>query len=257
MPVSASVRRAVALAALGLTTLMGFVAAGCRDSSSAPKPSVVATPVDPATAGTVRLEVRYSGPVPTPKVLDMSVAAQCAAIHTQPVYDQSFVVRDGRLVNAVVWIKQGLEHWVFAPPSTPVRIDQKGCIFEPHVVAAMVNQPIEFTNSDPEPHNVHGKPRVVSAFNFMLSRAGAKRMLAFDKPEVAIPVGCDIHPWMRAYVAVVSNPYVAVTASEGFVTLSNVPPGEYVIGVWHEKLGTKEQVVKLEPRGSAALQVTY
>ncbi len=246
-------RRAAATGLLGLTVVL----AGCRDSSTAPQQAVVATPVDPATAGTIQVDVRYDGVVPTPKALDLRSAAQCAAAHPEPVYDPSLLVQDGRLANAVVWIKGGLEQWVFAPPTAPVVIDQKGCIYYPHVAAVMVSQPVEFRNSDPEPHNVHARPEVVRAFNFLMSRQGSKRTLSFDKSEVAVPVGCDIHPWMRAYVAVVANPYVAVTPPSGSVTLANVPPGEYVVGVWHEKLGTQEQRVKLDARGAASLRFTY
>jgi plastocyanin len=231
--------------------------ASCSDSSAPPKQTVVATPVDPATAGTIHVDVSYTGAVPTPKIFDMHIAAQCAAQHQEPVYDSSLLVQDGHLANTVVWIKEGLEKWVFAPPAETVVIDQKGCLYHPHVAAAMVAQPVEFVNSDPEAHNVHASPQVVSGFNFLMSRQGSKRALMFDKPEVAVPVGCDIHPWMSAYVAIVANPYFAVTPANGSVTLANVPPGEYVIAAWHEKLGTKEQRVTLEPRGAASLQFAY
>ena len=217
----------------------------------------MATPVDPATAGTIHVDVRYDGSVPAPKVLDMRSAAQCAAAHSEPVYDQSLVVDDGHLANVVVWIKDGLKGWTFATPTTPVVLDQKGCVYEPHVAAAMVQQPVEFVNSDPEAHNVHGRPDVASGFNFMMARKGATRTLSFDKAEVPIPVGCDIHPWMRAYLAVVDNPYFAVTPAGGSVTLEKVPPGTYVIAVWQEKLGTEEQRITLEARGSANVQFTF
>jgi len=240
-------------------TLLGLIVilASCSDSSAPPKQAVVGTPVDPATAGTIRVDVTYSGAVPTPQVFDMRIAPQCAAAHQEPVYDDSLVVQDGHLASAVVWIKQGLEKWAFAPPSEPVIIDQKGCVYHPHVAAAMVGQPVDFVNSDPEAHNVHARPQIVSAFNFLMSRQGSKRTLTFDKPEIAIPVGCDIHPWMSAYVAVVANPYFAVTPANGSVALTNVPPGEYVVAVWQEKLGTKEQRVKLDARGSANVEFAY
>ena len=70
-------------------------------------------------------------------------------------------------------------------------------------------------------------------------------------------VGCDIHPWMRAYLAIIDNPYFGVTGADGSVTLKQVPPGQYVVGVWHEKLGTKELPVKLEAKGTAKLAFTY
>jgi plastocyanin len=218
---------------------------------------VVPTPVDPATAGSIAVDVTYAGSVPAPKLLEMRSAALCAAAHAEPVYDQSLMVQDSHVGNAVVWIKDGLQTWIFAPPTTPVVMDQKGCLYEPHVAAAMVGQPVQFLNSDREAHNVHGRPTVARAWNFLLSRPGAAQTLRFDKPEVGIPVGCDIHPWMRGYLSVLPNPFFAVTPASGSVTLSQVPPGKYVVAVWHETLGTKEQAVTLEPRGTGRVQLAY
>src|SRR5262245_38112575 len=103
--------------------------AGCSESSSPVKQAVVPTPVDPATAGVIRVGVRYLGPQPVPKPIEMSSASQCAAAHPQPVTDESLLVNGERLANAVVWIKSGLEHWVFAPPAQPVVFDQIGCLY--------------------------------------------------------------------------------------------------------------------------------
>ena len=199
------------------TLLLGLVVlASCSDSSAPPKQTVVATPVDPATAGTIRVDVTLRGAVPPPKgVRYAHRATVCGARIRSRCMTTRCWSQDGHVANAVVWIKGGLEKWVFAPPSEPVVIDQKGCVYHPHVAAVMVGQPVEFVNSDPEAHNVHARPQVVSAFNFLMSRQGSKRTLTFDKAEVAVPVGCDIHPWMSAYVAVVANPYFAVTPANG------------------------------------------
>jgi plastocyanin len=234
-----------------------LVLVSCSDTSAPSEPAAVATPVDPTTAGIITVVVGYGGTVPTPKVLNMRSAPQCAEAHTVPVFDQSLVVQDGHLSNAVVWIKAGLEGWRFAPPHAAVVIDQKGCIYEPHVAVAMVGQPVEFVNSDPEPHNVHGQPKVISAWNFLLSRQGATRKLTFDRPEIAVAVGCDIHPWMRAYLAVVPNPYAGVSGPDGKVVLRDVPPGDYTLGVWHEQLGTQEQKVSLPPKGTQELRFNF
>src|SRR5262249_15612843 len=145
----------------------------------------------------------------------------------EPVYDQSLVAHDGHLANAVVWIKGGLERWVFAVPTETVTIDQRGCLYQPRVTVAMAGQPVEFLNSDTEAHNIHGRPKVVDAWNFMMSRQGANRSLTFDKAEVAIPIGCDIHPWMAGYLAVPPTPYAAVPSESGTATLNKVPPGTY------------------------------
>jgi plastocyanin len=231
--------------------------AACSDSPPAREPAAATTAVDPATVGTIEVQVRYTGPAPKAQPLNMRSAPQCAAAHAEPVLDPSVVVQDGHLVNAFVWIKQGLEGKTFAAPTDPVTIDQKGCMYVPHVVGVMVSQPVAFLNSDPEPHNVHGRPEVVTPWNFMISRQGASRTVTFDKPEVAVPVGCDIHPWMRGYIGVVAHPYFGVTPASGAVTLARVPPGTYTIGVWHEKLGTQERAVTLAPNGAVKVEVVF
>lgn len=237
--------------------LLFAVLSACSNAPAPPKKAAVPTPVDPATAGRIQVTVRYEGPPPAREPINMRSAPQCAAQHAEPVSDETVVVQDGHVANAVVWIKGGLEGWVFATPTEPVVFDQKGCVYHPHVAAALLSQPVQFVNSDPEPHNVHGRPEVVPAWNFMMSRQGSSRTLTFEKPEVAIPIGCDIHPWMRAYLVVVDNPYVAVTPASGSVTLSNVPPGAYVVAVWHEKLGVKEQHITLAASAAATADFSF
>lgn len=242
---------------LGILIAVASLAVGCKDSTSEPPPPVVATPVDGATAAQVTVRVRYDGAVPEPKPINMGSTPGCAGLHPEPVFDRTLVVVDGNLANAVVWIKDGLQGWVFAPPAQAAKLDQKGCLYVPRVAAAMVGQGVEFVNSDPEAHNVHGRPAVVSGWNFMMSRQGSERTLYFDKPEMGIQVGCDIHPWMRAYLCVLPNPYFGVTGNDGLVSLKNVPPGEYTIGVWHESLGTLEQRVTLTPKAEVAVEMGF
>lgn len=231
---------------------------GCSKSESGPaQPRGPVTPVDPSTAGTIEVRVSYTGAPPTPTVLNMSSVPACAAAHPDPVLEPSLLVSDGRLANAVVYIKSGLGERGFAVPAEAVVIDQKGCLYEPHVAAAMVGQPVQFRNSDTEAHNVHGRPRVAEAWNFLMSRPNSTRDVTFDKPEVGIPVSCDIHPWMRAYVLVFDNPYFAVTPRDGTVTLRSVPPGDYVVAVWHETLGTLVRPVSLPARGTTTVEFAF
>lgn len=255
-------RRAEPILPLAFVGLWLLLIAGnsCKDSESGvvPRPSAVVPTVDPATAGTITVTVRFEGPVPEPKPVVMRGAPQCAKLHSGPVYDESLVVdADGRLLNAVVWIEEGPLPAEFSVPSTPAVVDQKGCIYEPRVVVATVGQAVEFRNSDPEPHNVHTKPQAGRGTNFMLSRTGSARTVKFDRPEVAVRVGCDIHPWMVAYVAVLPHPHGAVTRRGEDVRLGPLPPGKYTVAVWHETLGTKRQTVQLEARGHEVLSFSF
>lgn len=227
------------------------VIVGCSDSTPEPVKKVQSTPIDPARVGDISVSVSYKGDVPPPKQIVMSSAPQCALKHDGPVYDESLIVENGELKNAIVWISRGLEGYSFATPEKIVVFDQKGCVYRPRVGVAMVGQPVEFINSDAEPHNVHGFPNVLGAWNFMLSRQGSRRKLAFDKAEIGVLVGCDIHPWMRAYLGITSHPYAAVTTADGKALLQGVPAGEYIVGVWHEVLGRSEKPVVVVSKETA------
>jgi plastocyanin len=159
--------------------------------------------------------------------------------------------------NAFVYIKSGLGGRVFAVPSNPVTIDQKGCVYHPHVAAAQVDQPIEFVNSDPILHNVHGTPGDSSPWNFGMSIQGSKRTVKVPKPDVMVDVRCDVHPWMHAYVGVVDHPYFAVTGADGRFTFADVPPGDYTIAAWHERFGTRETNVTLGARDTKDVSFSY
>ena len=82
----------------------------------------------------------------------------------------------------------------------------------------------------------------------MLSRSGSRRTVVFDRPEVGVLVGCDIHPWMRAFLGITKHPYAGVTTADGKVKLSGVPEGEYTLAVWHEVLGKHEQKIAVVAR---------
>lgn len=238
--------------------LLAVSLAACSDSSSAPAaaPRNV-TPVDAATAGAITVQVGYSGAASAPKAINMAGVPACAALHSEPVFETPIAVADGRLANAVVYIQSGFGERGFAPPTEPVVVDQKGCLYNPRVAAVMVGQPLQFLNSDAEGHNVHGKPTIADGWNFLMSRQGSTRDVMLAKPELGIPVGCDIHPWMRAYVSGFDNPYFALTPADGTATLRNVPPGTYVLGVWHETLGILVKPVTLPPSGSATVDFQY
>jgi len=67
----------------------------------------------------------------------------------------------------------------------------------------------------------------------------------FTAREVMVPLKCDVHPWMNAYVGVLDHPYFAVTGTDGKFDLRTLPPGTYTIEAWHEKLGTMTQSVTI------------
>ncbi len=239
--------------------------------SSPPKPQTTAkteepkaaTPpvyfkVDEATASTITGKVTFKGKRPPLKELDLTEDPECAKLHRKPVYDQSLVVsRDGHLANAFVYIKSGLQGKKFEPPATPVTIDQKGCMFQPRVLGIETEQELKVTNSDPVTHNIHPRAEVNREWNHSQAGGAPPIERRFLKQEVMIRVKCNIHSWMHAWIGVVDNPYFAVTGTDGSFVLKNVPPGDYTIGVWQERLGTEEQHVTVAPSSKQDLSFAF
>ena len=241
-----------ALLSLSLTTFLS----ACGESGP-PKPPRQPTPLDMSRVGTISGSIHFEGPVPEQSVLQLGGWSECAAQHEGTVYATDVLVANGKLQNALVYIKHGLGDRVFAVPEQPVQNDQKGCVFLPRVMAVQVDQQIRYLNSDPTAHNVHGLPTNSSQWNFSLGLKGASRTMSVGAEEIGIEVKCDIHGWMRGYVGVFDHPYFALSGEDGSFTLNNVPPGEYTLEAWHERFGVQSQKVSLSEKGEEAVKLTF
>jgi plastocyanin len=257
-----TMRRAWGFAVCGAVSLgAAMLMAGCHGRPTAVQQAkAVPAPdyfkVDPATAGSVSGVIRYTGPRPARKPIDMSSEPACVEArkdtHQGKAYDESLMVgRNGDLANAFVYIKAGLEGKTFAVPSAPVVIDQSGCWFHPRVMGIQVGQVLKVVNSDPVTHNIHPEAVVNREWNHSQGAGDPPIERRFMKPEVMIPVKCNIHSWMHARIGVLDHPYFAVTGSDGSFAIKNLPPGTYTIAVWQEKLGTAEQQITVPPQGDA------
>jgi plastocyanin len=134
--------------------------------------------------------------------------------------------------NAAVYIDK-IPGKTFAPPPAPVTLDQVNLTFVPHVVPVLVGTKVAFPNSDDIRHNVFS-PTPSSRFNLGTYPKSVTKYYVFDKPG-PVTLLCNVHAEMSAYVIVTETPYFAVSDKAGKFTLKDVPPGKYVLKVWHEK----------------------
>jgi hypothetical protein len=247
-----------ALASLALATVIA-ACSGPDQSKSAepasPKAAPDAKKVDASTAGTISGKVVVEGTVPENPVIKMGSDPACGSAEMR---GETYVVDNGGLENVFVYIKDGLGNkYIFDSPTQPVVIDQKGCHYVPHVVGVRTNQPIEIVNSDATLHNVHGMPKSNPEFNKGQPVQGLKDDFTFTAPEVLIPLKCDVHSWMNAYVGVVDHPFFAVSGDGGKFELRGVPPGTYTVEAVHEKLGRVSLPVTLGDKDSKELTFSF
>lgn len=208
--------------------------------------------------GTITCAVVFEGSAPTPDRIKMSADPKCASLHKDDVFTQAVVANErGGLENVFVYIRDGLGAQRFPTPREPVVIDQKGCLYEPHVFGMQVNQKILIKNSDPTLHNIHALPKVNDAFNIAQPIKGMQSEQTFAEPEVMVRIKCDVHSWMSCYVGVLNHPYFAVTEANGMCDLVDLPPGDYVVSAWHEKLGTLEQNVTVAAGESKKIEFRF
>jgi plastocyanin len=237
-----------------------LVITGCskKESDEAARPPAPTAVVDPSTAGSITGIVKLDGTPPAFRPIDMSAEAACLQANPSPVAPPVVVMgTHGALANVVVYVKSGLGSYRFDTPTAPVVLDQKGCMYEPRVLAAMVNQSLEVHNEDQTIHNVHPMPRENKPWNKSEPVGDPPIQATFTKPELAIPIACNIHPWMRAFLFVFAHPYFDITPKSGEFALKNLPPGTYTIEAWQERFGFQDQTVTVAAKETKSIEFTF
>ena len=162
---------------------------------------------------------------------------------------------DGALANVLLRVTEGISG-SYPAPAEARQLDQKGCAYSPRVLALRTGQPLDIVSSDATLHNVHAAAKENKAFNLGMPAPGTRYTRTFEKPEI-VAFKCDVHPWMRAWVAVVPHPFFAVTGPDGRYEIKGLPAGSYTIEVWHEKLPAQTFTVTVADGETKTHDVTF
>jgi plastocyanin len=240
--------------------VVAFLAGGCGGGQPAPAsntPPPNAKRVDESKAGQIAGRVLFEGPAPENPPIKMASDPVCIRENTNGKTFETVLVNNRGLDNVFVYVKDGLGNYYFDTPTEPVRLDQSGCRYTPHVFGVRVGQPLEISNSDATMHNVHAIGNVNQEFNFGQHVKGQKNTRTFTAREVMVTFKCNVHPWMHAYAGVLDHPYFAVATGGGKFELKNVPAGTYTVEAWHEKLGAQTQSVTLGEKEAKEISFTF
>lgn len=235
-----------AAAALLAVAALVAVLVRCEPKGGSAPPPPAGAIAPGTTIGTAAITGRIvlTGPAPERAKLKISEAGCHHEGAPEEAFSEAVVAApDGALKNVIVHVVSGLGDRVFAPPPEAI-LDQKGCVYTPHVIAVQANQVITFLNSDPTLHNVHAVSKVNPPFNVGMAVKGQKVSRFFGKPEI-VKMKCDVHSWMSSYIGVFDNPFHAVTDDAGRFAIEGLPAGTYEIEAWQETYGAKKQTVTL------------
>jgi plastocyanin len=229
---------AIAVSLLALTSACG---GGKTPDTNTPGGTDTATAAPySGPTGTVTGVISFNGTPPAPKKIDTSADPVCGSKNPNLMTDDT-VVKDGKVANVFVYIKEGtvqggkkVGDYSYATPTNAVQLDQNGCHYKPHVMGVQVNQKISITNSDATQHNIHPTPKLNAEWNQTQPNGAAPLEKSFNRAEVLVPVKCNQHPWMKAYIGVMKTPFFAVSAEDGSFTIKDVPPGTYTVVAWRE-----------------------
>jgi plastocyanin len=255
------------LSILSILALLSLCGCGEKKTEVSEQPSQPAqptpgVPVDAATVGQITGKVMFDGTKPKLARIMMDQDPVCVGKHKTPAYAEDGEVNsNGTLPNVFVYVKEGADKYSFQTPSEPVVLDQDGCMYKPHVLGVLTGQELIIVSSDPTTHNIHPMPKDNREWNESQPPGAAPLVKTFARPEVMIPVKCNQHPWMRAYIGVTKNPLYAVTGNDGTFTLKGVPPGDYTLEAWTVMGGgggqTQDQKVAVAAKETKTVNFTF
>lgn len=231
---------------------------GPTEQSSVPS----IAPADPAgkkrDGAKLSGRILFQGTPPTRRVVNTTKDPMCVGLHADKQFlDEDLLVSSaGGVRNAFIRVHRGAPKQDYPMPEKPAELHQKGCMFEPRVQGVRVGQKLLVGNGDPMTHNVRTFTTANAPFNFGQPPDTPPRERVFERAEREVEVACDFHPWMHAYIFVMEHPFFSVSAEDGAYAIEGLPPGEYVLECWHEKLGKQRKTVTVADKDLADVDFT-
>ena len=216
---------------------------------------LILTVTKPLRAGDLKGRVEFLGPKLEEQWVEVQKDREACG-EWRPL-QRLLLSPEREVANVLVELEGAQEKSRVRAPEIAV-LDNRDCQFMPRLQIASVGAALEIRNSDAVLHTVHAirKPDE-TLFHVALPHFRDQLRVTLDTPGL-LRVVCDVgHAWMRAFIFVTDNPFVAVTDSQGRFALTGVPPGTYRLRVWHEVLGTISRSVTVPEEGTAVVVLQY
>jgi plastocyanin len=223
-----------------LLSALAVAATACLAGRAAAYEAIAVT-----DGGTLSGTVTIEGTAPPPAKIEVTKDPEVCGKEAK-VAPALLVASGGGIANVVVTVKAAKGKKLEVPATNPV-FDQKTCEFHPHVLAFPAGSTIDVINSDGILHNIHTTSTANPSQNQAQPKFKPKIQIKVDKPET-IAIKCDVHGWMSGYWVATDTPYVAVTDASGNFKIADLPPGDYDVELWQEKLGKAAQKASIKAK---------
>ena len=200
--------------------------------------------------GSLSGRITIAGTAPAPKRIEATKDSEVCGKH--PIFDESLLVGPDKGVKNVIVIVEGAKGGKFV--SQKAVLDQKGCIYSPHVVVVPTTGELAILNSDGVLHNIHSYSTLNPPFNVAQPKFKKVVTEKFTKAEI-IKATCDAHNWMQGWIVATDHPFVATTDEVGRFTIKDIPPGHYKVEIWHETLGKQVKDVSIRAKEDTKLNL--
>ena len=246
----------------GGTTLPPHIASGAAPADARPEPPAIVTPPGAYRAtsvlsdGLVSGTVRIAGEIPEDTLVRPTMdQGVCGTSFT----DRTMVHRGTLLADAVVWITD-LRSGRALPLRRRFEVMNVHCRLEPRVQAVVTGGTLNVRTKDPLVHRTRILRQGTESTLAVIRQNDAGEVVpvhdALTGPGM-LELRSDVHPWTRAFVAVFDHPYFDVTGADGAFTITGLPPGQYTIAAWHERLGRIEHPVTITAGERATVELTF
>ena len=244
-------RRARFAVALFLSLCAVAFALSCSRSNDDEDDGEVAEAALPAYSpsgreGSVKGTISFTGNPPARDTIPMDADSNC---RNPDAKNEEYVINGDKVQNVFVYVKEGkfadgkaVNAFSYAPKAADPVLDQHGCMYSPHILGMQMGQTLSIKNSDPATHNVNVQAQKNDKINPSQAPGDPDVRQLFRRSEIVIPVRCNQHPWMRAYIAVFGHPFYDVSKPDGTFEITGLPPGTYTLVAWHEKLKPEKSV---------------
>ena len=188
--------------------------------------------------GDLKITFKLKGDAP--KLDNVKVTTDKQFCGKKDIADERLIVNPENkgIKNVVVYIYTGSRGTKLPkqkPRERKLALDNKACIFEPHVLLTQVGDTIKVNNPDDVGHNTNLAFFNNEAQNFTIPAKQSKEVLLKEPEPAVIPVACNIHPWMVAHVLVVDHPFAGISDENGVLEIKGIPAGEEIVfRAWHE-----------------------